>query len=126
MVCTSVIARQLLKAATANLRPQDLVVRRSIHAFRANFKTLLRLFDLHEDNYNVYSLRRGGATAFFMETGSMDRTMTVGRWECASTARIYIQQATAETSELRMSERQNHLLRTAAKQLIAFGNSQEW
>ena len=47
----------------------------------------------------------------------LDKTMTTGRWEHASTARIYIQEATAQASEMRLSTQQLVLFREAAKEL---------
>ena len=84
--------------------------------FRLLFKKLLSSFNL-DGNYNVYSLRRGGATAYFFKTGSLDQTLTIGRWECASTARIYIQQGAAEASELKLEKLQRIQLQKAAKLL---------
>ena len=43
--------------------------------------------------------------------------MTTGRWEHASTARMYIQEATAQASEMRLSTQQLALFREAAKEL---------
>ena len=62
------------------------------------------LFELDISEYNVHSLRRGGATAFFAQSGSMDKTMITGRWEHASSARIYINEATAQASKMRLTQ----------------------
>ena len=72
------------------------------------------LFELDLSEYNVYSLCRGGATAFFIQSGSMDKSMITGRWEHASTARIYINEATAQASEMRLTQKQKCLLHDAA------------
>ena len=40
--------------------------------------------------YRPYSLRRGGATAFYRRTASMDQTIERGRWSTAKVARLYI------------------------------------
>jgi integrase len=114
---TSRLAVQTLKVAVAKMSPADLVSQRSPYAFRKVFKELLMLFDLGLTEYNVYSLRRGGATAFFAQSGSMDKTMITGRWEHSTTARIYINEATAQASEMRLTQKQTCLLHEAANYL---------
>ena len=118
---TSSLAVKALKFATRNRLKGDLVLNRSVYSFRRVFKQLLDFFELSKSDYNVYSLRRGGATAFFTQCGSLDKTMTTGRWEHASTARIYIQEATAQASEMRFSTQQLVLFREAA--LVTFSQS---
>ena len=83
------------------------------------FKQLLEFYELDTSTYNWYSLRRGGATAFFVKTSSMERTLIRGRWEAATTARIYIQEATASVGELTLSQNQTLLFRRFARKLSA-------
>ena len=121
---TSELAVRALKLATRSRKRGDLVCMRSAFEFRKIFKNLLGLFELSTSEYNVYSLRRGGATAFFSQCGSLDKTLTTGRWEHATTARMYIQEATAQASEMRLTQKQLALLREAASDcnhLEAFG-----
>ena len=99
----SPLAITMLRKATAELKPSDLLLRRPVHQARANFQKLINLFELDLSKFNWYCLRRGGATAYFVSTGSMDRTIAIGRWECTSTAKIYIQEAAAQSAEMRLS-----------------------
>ena len=59
-------------------------------------------------SYTPYSLRRGGATAFFQSCGSFDRVTDVGRWGCVQICRLYISSALLElatAAELRPLDR---------------------
>ena len=86
---------------------------------RQRFKQLLQFLNVEPFEFNLYSLRRGGATSYFFGSGSMDKTITIGRWESASTARIYIQQAAAQAAEMRLSSAQSNMLKRAAATLQA-------
>ncbi len=57
--------------------------------FRKRFSELCSKFHVVHLGFRPYSLRRGGATAFFMSTGLMERTLIRGRWSSSSVARIY-------------------------------------
>lgn len=59
-------------------------------AFRGRFKQYCAKFDLEQHKFRPYSLRRGGATHLFQETGSMEIALVKGRWSHARVARIYI------------------------------------
>ena len=58
--------------------------------FRKAFNDLLKVFDLGEWGFKPYSCRRGGATYFFQQTGSMELTLARGRWSSSRGARIYL------------------------------------
>ena len=47
-----------------------------------------------------YSLRRGGATHYFQLHGRFDSLLVLGRWQAASTARIYLNEGLAVLAEL--------------------------
>ena len=78
--------------------------------FRRLFHELCSLFEL-----TVYSLRRGGATWNFLHHGSMEKTLLRGRWASTSTARIYLQDATAIVSHLQLTAVQRSQLRSAGR-----------
>ena len=52
--------------------------------------------------FTPYSIRRGGATAFFRYTRSMEATLDRGRWSNAWAARIYINDGLSKEVELRL------------------------
>lgn len=58
--------------------------------FRDQFKRYLIKADLLKHNFRPYSLRRGGATWVFQQTGSMEMALLKGRWGSSRVARIYI------------------------------------
>ena len=98
-VSSPLVFRWLGKAC-AGKRPDDLLLDRTYYQFRMLFKQLLCHFDIDNLKYNLYNLRRGGCTSFFFESGSLDLTVEVGRWSDSATARIYIQNAAAESAEI--------------------------
>lgn len=59
-------------------------------AFRTRFNRLCQIFGLQAFGFRPYSLRRGGATALFQRSGSMEQTLLRGRWQNSRVARIYI------------------------------------
>jgi hypothetical protein len=117
VVVESMFAIKVLKKACMLRRMGQTVLARSPAQARALFKKLLQLFDLSATDYNLYSLRRGGATAYFFKTGSMEKTLATGRWESTSTARIYIQDAAAQLGELSLTNQQLVNLSNAANAL---------
>ena len=69
-------------------------------AFRLLFYRTCRIFCVGHLNFRCYSLRRGGATAFFQSSGSMDKVLLRGRWQSANVARIYICDALSQLPSL--------------------------
>ena len=47
---------------------------------RCRFRELCNLLGVAEHNFRPYSLRRGGATAYFQATHSMEAALFRGRW----------------------------------------------
>ena len=79
-------------------------------AFRNAFQKLCGEFDVLALNFRGYSLRRGGATAFFQATGSMERTLVRGRWASSSVARIYICDALSQIPKLKGTKKTKKML----------------
>ncbi len=69
-------------------------------SFRLLFYKTCSIFAVSHLNFRCYSLRRGGATAFFQSTGSMDKVLLRGRWQSANVARIYICDALSQLPSL--------------------------
>jgi integrase len=92
-----------LRRHVASLQPGDTIMRRSAPQFRALFKRLVAAARI-EDGVQIYSLRRGGATADFRHHGQLDRTTERGRWGNVRTARIYINTALADSLDTNLSE----------------------
>ena len=58
-----------------------------------------RKFGLEHARLTPYAFRRGGATHYFLQCGSLDRTAELGRWQDVKTARLYIEGAAAELGD---------------------------
>ena len=92
-------------------RPGDSLAGVSHHSFRACWGQLVQHFQLGSHNFQPYSLRRGGATHFFRQTGHLNQTLMIGRWKHLSTARLYLKEAQAAQQSLVFSPSvQAHLL----------------
>ncbi len=61
--------------------------------FRNRFRALCHRYGLESHHFRPYSLRRGGATFLFQQTGSMELVLTKGRWESSKVAKMYISDA---------------------------------
>ena len=68
--------------------------------WRAKFSQGLEALQLQEFGFRPYSLRRGGATFWFLKHGSFDRLLVQGRWAAPKTARVYINDGLATLAEL--------------------------
>ena len=59
---------------------------------------------LEDVGFQPYSIRRGGATAYFRATRNMEAALDRGRWSSARVARIYLNDRHAREVELRSSD----------------------
>ena len=117
VVVESKLAVQSLQRACKGKHRNDLLLARGARVFRTLFKALIDLFEL-EGLITVYSLRRGGASWDFLQHQSMERTLLRGRWQSTSSARIYLQDATAMVTYLKLSGPQQQLATAASKLLL--------
>ena len=62
----------------------------SPQTFRYRFNHLLHRLGLISHGFRPYSLRRGGATFLFQQTGSMEVALLKGRWNSPQVAKVYI------------------------------------
>ena len=108
-----------LRHACAGLKPGDRLLRRTPAHFRMIFDALLEELGCGRHGFKPYSLRRGGATHFFRETGSLDKTADRGRWRDTRTARIYVNtglsslldQAFSRAQRARIAHHKTHLFK---------------
>jgi hypothetical protein len=92
-----------LKLMTINRVRDEKLFRFSPAHFRTKFREVAKLLNWGDWHVIPYSLRRGGATWHFQQTGSLDATVNRGRWLSARTARIYIEDGIAQLSELSLT-----------------------
>lgn len=72
----------------------------SASAWRTEFSKILTALGLEKFQFRPYSLRRGGATFWFLKHGNLDRLLVQGRWQAPRTARIYINEGLAVLAEM--------------------------
>ena len=91
---TNVVALEILRAASEDQQAQGMhkvpIWVRSPSSFRNEFRYHCQIFDVLKLNFRPYSLRRGGATALFQQTGSMETALLKGRWQSTKVAKIYL------------------------------------
>ena len=92
---TDVSLVTLLRQLSLGRKRSDPLISVQPRSFRDYFQRILVFFGLGP-GFTLHSLRRGGATYFFMKTGNMACTIERGRWECVRTARIYISEGLAQ------------------------------
>ena len=80
----------VLKTALSHCDPHTLLIRSTAAHWRRNFNRFVELAGLPGFNLKPYSLRRGGAAAFCVHTGSLALALERGRWNQSGTARIYL------------------------------------
>ena len=83
------------------------------------FAQALAVLGLGHMGFRPYSLRRGGATAYYRATRNMPATIERGRWSTARVARIYINDGLAKEVEIRVPEALLAQLRLRAEALIS-------
>jgi hypothetical protein len=70
------------------------------HSWRKRFADVLEAVGFQNLDYRPYSLRRGGATNHFSMHGRFDSLIVLGRWQSASTARIYVNEGMSVLTEM--------------------------
>ena len=71
-------------------RPAHAYLTDKPHIWRQMFSDCLQNLNLNQWEFRPYSLRRGGATSYFVKLGTLDRVLIMGRWTALKTAKIYI------------------------------------
>ena len=72
------------------------------HLWRKQFSDYLKALHLDQFQYRPYSLRRGGAAYYFQTYGTFDKLLVLGRWQAASTARIYVNEGLSVLTSLKI------------------------
>ena len=115
VVGSSVALTALRHVCSLRSAPDQRILGRTVANARMILRELLQVFNLDPGEFNYYSLRRGGATSYFYRTGSMSKTLATGRWENASTARMYIEDGAAQAGQLSLTDEQLRVLMRAAR-----------
>jgi hypothetical protein len=88
-----------------------------VHVFYRLFRDGLKWLGLDTLGFLPYSVRRGGATAYFRATRNMEAALDRGRWSSARVARIYLNDGLAREVELQFAESVRGALRAKAQAL---------
>lgn len=70
--------------------------------YRALWKEIVDHLGLNSFHYLPYSLRRGGATSAYKEGMTFEQLFIKGRWQNVSTARLYLDQALQELTQIQL------------------------
>ncbi len=97
------VAEMLLKVRRSNLTSHLPIWMGSGTSFRKKFDQYLAYFRVSHLGFRPYSLRRGGATAFFQSSGRMERTLLRGRWSSVQVAKLYLCDGLSQLPSLRIS-----------------------
>ncbi|CAK0832382.1 unnamed protein product, partial [Prorocentrum cordatum] len=100
VVVRSRMAAALLRIAVRGLGAGARLSWRTPSQLRGALRALARGLGL-AGPITWHSLRRGGASAFFVRSGSMEATLVAGRWASSATARLYIEGAVADSVRAR-------------------------
>ena len=117
-VIKSSVAVNALRLACEGRPASSLVLARRPDVFIDLFKRLVQ-----KANLALYSLRRGGASHDFLSHGSMEQTLLRGHWSSTQAARVYVQDAAAEITTLRLSTSVISALSAAAGFLKPVGSA---
>lgn len=93
VVITDPLISTLLVKLTRNRSLGEYLLMTSPATFRTSWSKMRATLGLTQDRYIPYALRRGGATWYFLQTGSFSKTLVRGRWQHQKTCKLYISQA---------------------------------
>ena len=96
------VVKSLLEVRRSSLTSHLPVWQGSGTSFRKRFDQYLAYFRVSHLGFRPYSLRRGGATAYFQSTGSMERTLLRGRWSSVQVAKLYLCDGLSQLPSLRI------------------------
>ena len=82
----------------------------SVPETRSHLGTLLEALGLRRFAFRWYSFRRGGASAFYQATSSMELTLVRGRWESSKTARVYLAEGLAQLALLNLTQQETDFI----------------
>ena len=116
--------RVVRRSLPGHTHANNYIFRSKVHVFYALFKKGLRWLGLEKHGFQPYSLRRGGATAHFRATRSMEAALDRGRWSSARVARIYLNDGLAREVELQLSSRTRQPLSRMSAALACWFRSQ--
>ena len=107
VVLTDKILIQYLHVLLPRILPGERLWPKDSQSFRMQFRLLCTDARLPALPWRPYSIRRGGATAHFLQFGSLDKTAVRGRWQSTRTATVYINEGIAALTSIVTTPAQN-------------------
>ena len=117
MLVEDKVVGRFLALLAQGLEPGDSLLQSRPEYWRVRWNQAVHRLELTELGVKPYSLRRGGSTVISPAEGSYDRTVERGRWTQVTTARLYLDKATASLSELVLPDTTRQLL-SSLRQMI--------
>ena len=114
VVLTDPVLIQYLHVLLPRILPGERLWPKDSQSFRIQFRQLCTDARLPALPWRPYSIRRGGATAHFLQFGSLDKTAVRGRWQSARTARVYINEGIAALASIVATPAQECHIRSLA------------
>ena len=114
IVLTDPVLIQYLHVLLSRIFPGEHLWPKDSQSFRTQFRELCADARLPPSPWRPYSLRRGGATAHFLQFGSLDKTAVQGRWQSTRTARLYVDEGIAALASIVSSLAQERHIRFLA------------
>lgn len=111
------VVHLLLQDVVQSLNSSERIYNGSFATLSREYRWLAGHFGLARSRLTLYGLRRGGATWHFLNFGNWDALAERGRWSQVRTARLYVEGAAAELTDMQISERGRRLVTTASRLL---------
>ena len=109
--------RVVKKTLPARTHPDHYIYPGSQHVFYKLFHQGFAWLGVTDAGFQPYSVRRGGATAYFRRTRNIEATLDRGRWASTRVARIYVNDGLAKQVELNFGPEVLFRLTTMSKAL---------
>ena len=114
VVLTDPVLIQYLHVLLSRIFPGEHLWPKDSQSFRTQFRELCADAGLPPLPWRPYSLRRGGATAHFLQFGSLDKTAVRGRWQSTRTAKLYVDEGVAALASIVSTPAQERHIRSLA------------
>lgn len=133
VIISDALACILLQRLCRGKPPGDYLIGMSPQRFRTAWNHMRKALDFANHKVLPYSLRRGGATWYFQQTGSFSKTLVKGRWEHVKTCKLYLNQAqlalnqnTLPAQSLTRLQQLEQLLRPHLYKWVRLGRVEAW
>ena len=114
VVLTDPVLIEYLHVLLTRILPGEHLWPKDSQSFRTQFRELCADARPPPLPWRPYSLRSGGATAHFLQFGSLDDAAVRGRWQSTRTARLYVDEGIAAHASIVSTPAQERHIRSLA------------